>query len=179
MQPKPEIVLSVDPGLTHTGVALFVNIRHRQSRSVPFQIASCKPQKTWLLQLPVKGSWESKCIRMSDLLVETINGNVDGIRLCSIDKCLIESQQFWSASSKSVAATSSGNIFKLSVLCGCFFRALVDRSVDCEFVSPGDWKGQTPKDVIESRVCKICNYSKVQDHVADAIGIGLWYQGVL
>ena len=71
-------------------------------------------------------------------------------------------------------ARESGAIPKLMFLCGM----IVGLKNNVVLLTPNDWKGQLPKDVVNNRLRKI--YSKVDianlDHnIVDAIGIGHYY----
>lgn len=83
------------------------------------------------------------------------------------------------ASAKGIAA-QSGSVYKLAFLVG-YLAADV---YPCEVivVTPQEWKGQLPKDVVQRRIERILGRSKcravgIRSHAWDAVGIGLFALG--
>lgn len=81
-----------------------------------------------------------------------------------------------SGSAAGVAA-QAGSIYKLTFLVGYIAGSLYPCVV--ETVSPMEWKGQLPKDVVARRIQNtlgedVCVELGIKTHAWDAVGIGLW-----
>ena len=94
---------------------------------------------------------------------------------------IIEFPGLWVDAAKSQASAGSGASFKLAYLCGALARDTAERSrAEVMLVSPGDWKGQLKKAVVDERIRRALKRDvDYPDHVSDAVGIGLAMQGVL
>lgn len=149
-----ECLLTIDPGLTGCGWAKF----DVASRELTFSsvIRSAKADDK---------DWIARCQYVADELSKVVNLNADL-------HVVIEMPELWEGDVRSYASTSSGSLFKLAVLCGFLGRTFQGSRIT--FVSPQQWKGQLPKDVVMRRVLKKTGLKKVRDHECDAIGLGLW-----
>jgi hypothetical protein len=81
-------------------------------------------------------------------------------------------------------AASKGSTLKLAFLIGCYAEALRKRKCVVQLITPMDWKGQLPKDVVINRVHRFypkdeCEEIGIKSHAYDAVGIGLWIRGKL
>lgn len=91
----------------------------------------------------------------------------------------IEFPVVWVNSFKSMTSTQKGELFKLSYLCGAL-AAGSGYELCTTLFSVNDWKGQLPKAAVISRIKKQWpELGKIRDHEADAIGMGLAFQGGL
>ena len=86
---------------------------------------------------------------------------------------------------KGQVAASSGALVKLVFLVGSINQALYEtKYISCHQVTPIQWKGQLPKDVAAKRIMRILGDDipdvpgePLNNHVIDAIGIGLYLLG--
>lgn len=74
-------------------------------------------------------------------------------------------------------AAQAGSVYKLTFLVGYLAKAVYPCIV--HVVTPGEWKGQLPKDVVQRRIIKhlgmrTCVKLNIRSHAWDAVGIGLW-----
>jgi hypothetical protein len=81
-------------------------------------------------------------------------------------------------------AASKGSTLKLAFLIGCYAEAFRRRGCVVQLVTPLDWKGQLPKDVVIRRIHRViseedCNAYGIRSHAYDAVGLGLWVRGKL
>lgn len=77
-------------------------------------------------------------------------------------------------------AAQAGAVYKLAFLVGYLAKAVYPCTV--HVVTPGEWKGQLPKDVVQRRITKhlgeeTCRALNIRTHAWDAVGIGLWTSG--
>ena len=160
-------VLAIDPGLGGTGWALWtvesetgsipdgVGVIHGKAKDDTLA-ARCEEIAHRLILTGMETSW------MTPTAV------------------LIELPQHM-ASAAGIAA-QSGGIYKLTFLAGYLARAL--HPAEVFVVTPGEWKGQLPKHVIQSRVERVlgqdmCKTLNIKSHAWDAVGLGLWAMGKL
>lgn len=74
---------------------------------------------------------------------------------------------------------ASGDMQKVCLLVGTFVGYL-HQAKSFTLVTPNEWKGQMPKDVVKRRLIKRFGPGTTQDwerDVWDAVGIGLWKMG--
>lgn len=157
-------LLTVDPGITATGYAFWESI----ARPGPIRPSAFGVQ----LGTSRRRTWEDRagalCAWFSALLQHYKPNYV-----------VIEFPELWSASAKSFASSSTGDLFKLTYLVGGFGEIV--RQVTMRnplLVTPQQWKGQLPKDVVKKRIKEMLQ-TDYPNHTADAVGIGLRIQGKL
>lgn len=150
----------IDPGLGGTGWATFDiedDYRLIDSGVVRFDKNAFK-------------DWTCKCFAIAsaiDLLMMYVKSTV------------IEFPELWT-SAKSMASANRGDLFKLAFLVGAIAEKINHTGYPVALISPADWKGQLPKDIVIKRILKeIPEMKKVRDHEADAIGMGLAEAGKL
>ena len=96
---------------------------------------------------------------------------------------VFEFPELFSGNAKSQASAGRGDLFKLTYLLG----GLADRAREYTgrlpiLMTPQEWKGQLPKDIVIKRIEKAFGpeyASQINDHEGDAIGMGLAAQGRL
>lgn len=79
-------------------------------------------------------------------------------------------------------AAQAGSVYKLAFLVGYIASAF--HKYDVITVTPMEWKGQLPKDVVQRRIIRIlgvrpCVKLNIRSHAWDAVGLGLWALGRL
>lgn len=162
-------VLSVDPGLTGTGYAVW-------SASAELWRLSRKPTRVGVITPPAKLEAMAKL----RYLVERLSGlmaNED------INRVACELPEFWAgAFGRAVAAR--GDLVKLSLVVGAVAALAVERRAVFTTVPVRDWKGNLPKDVVERRIRRrigdgVCEQLGIKSHAWDAVGIGLYVKGML
>ena len=154
-------VLSIDPGSSGTGVALFL----------PKEDA---PVETRVLTIG-SGSWEAKCDSLLELL-RSLEKN--WARQYGEAAVVIEQPQFFDAAGGHMVARR-GDLAKLCIFAGMCYGIFVPRSV---LVPVHLWKGQLPKAVVNQRIVQRLGKDacrKFRTHAWDAVGIGLYVRGDL
>lgn len=78
-------------------------------------------------------------------------------------------------------AAQAGAIYKLTFLVGYLSRAVFPCTVHT--VTVGEWKGQLPKQLVQERIertlgKKVCRELDIKTHAFDAVGIGLYANGI-
>jgi len=166
-----EGVLFVDPGLGGTGYAFFEWIN---TAAKPSKVE--KPSLSGVIKAPRNEAWDNRvwsyCVRFSGILSSL-----------PVKEVVIEFPELFSGSAMSQASAGKGDLFKLTYLIG----GLADRAREYTgrlpiLMIPRDWKGQLPKDVVIKRIGKTYGddyMNQINDHEADAIGMGLSAQGRL
>ena len=91
---------------------------------------------------------------------------------------VFEIPQIWMSSAKSIASAGRGDLFKLTFLIGCMAHVVYQYRYETVMVTPGEWKGQLPKDVVKKRI-KAQFGRSFGDHEADAVGMLLAIQDML
>ena len=170
MYPGARRVISIDPGLGGTGWAYWKT--HKYPAAVGIVRDTAKD--------------ESLAIRCSELAgklkrsIDAVTGQEYSGWHNDETYMFIELPQHM-AHAAGVAA-QAGAIYKLTFLVGYIACAIGQCRVIV--VNPSEWKGQTPKDVIQRRIIRTlgqekCNELGIKTHAWDAVGIGLWAMGRL
>jgi len=159
----------IDPGLTGSGIAYWENLLVASKSESP---VGPTMHGVWM---PKRGvQWRAKfddCLRWIEDWIGMTDPNVI---VC------IEAPELWTGSAKSIASASSGKLLKLAYLVGGMVHVCHQMELECVHLSPGDWKGQLPKEAMKKRVTRLlgCTF---EEHEYDAVGIGLsamgWFDG--
>lgn len=155
MKNKDVYILSIDPSINFCGYAIHKNK----------DLYECK----LLRSLSVHKDFIDKSKYMVNNLKDTVS------KLLALKGKVIiitEIPQYWGVAG--FMARESGAIAKLMFLCGM----IVSISNTVITLTPQDWKGQLPKDVVNNRLRKIyptINIAKLNHNIVDAIGIGNFY----
>lgn len=77
-------------------------------------------------------------------------------------------------------AAQAGSVYKLAFFVGYLAHALNGTRV--HLVTPMEWKGQLPKDVVQRRIIRdlgvnTCTRLNIRSHAWDAVGLGMWANG--
>jgi len=160
-------VAFVDPGLMGTGFAFWDNLLLSSICPSP------SPPTMHGRWMPKRGvQWQAKfddCIRCVE---EWLGMTAPSIIVC------IEAPELWTGSAKSIASAASGKLLKLAYLVGGMVHVCHQMEIECVHLSPGDWKGQLPKEAMQKRVTRMlgCTF---KEHEYDAVGMGLSAMGWL
>lgn len=171
-KPKPFVNLSVDPGLSGTGFAVW-NWTTWKDLEPPLaagildaQLDRKSQQKPWVARAYAVG-------RAFDALLQDLTPVY----------CYVEWPNFRSGAGGHMCA-ARGDLGKLYFVCGVL--AEVCRKHGCHFVPVGvpEWKGQLSKEMVASRVqarigTAACKRLELQTHAWDAVGLGLTVKGYM
>ncbi|MHA1962465.1 MAG: hypothetical protein ACW99U_19865 [Candidatus Thorarchaeota archaeon] len=98
--------------------------------------------------------------------------------LPDLESVWIEDQEMWS-SDKSQKAGRSGSLFKLAYRCGWYAcQCWQSTGIEPQSIKPSVWKGQLSKPALQSRLTEVVGI-EFEDHIADAVGIGMHLIGKL
>ena len=152
-------LITIDPGVGGTGVALWVP-------QDPY------PIKTYLLQPDSAASWTNRVTWIGEGLQDILHNHKP-------KDALIEQPHFL-RSRAGLAAANSGNLVKLSMLAGIVLFICKDYGCDVNTVLPITWKGKRKKEDTQ-RTIKIIlpKLPKKNHNTMDAVGIGLYHKGYI
>ena len=152
--------LYIDPGLGGTGFAFFTK------KGEP-------PHCSGVWQAGRAGTLNERCERITKALASIITH-------WNVERVVIEFPEVYQ-SGVSHAATTKGDLFKLVYLIGGMGQVARDlcEHHDPDLITPRDWKGQLPKDVVIKRIQKKWPDVLLTNHQADAVGMGLAALGEL
>ncbi len=141
--------------------------RERTWKKVP------KPYYCCNLYSSHKGDWE--------LRVQNITAKVKEI-LDEADATHVycEMPEFFNVAGGHLAA-NTGDLGKLTFLVGAYAQAAWSRGAVFVPITPREWKGQTSKEQVIRKIRQVMTLDadiKPVSHSWDAIGIGLWAQGL-
>jgi Holliday junction resolvasome RuvABC endonuclease subunit len=159
-------VLFIDPGIGGTGWALYEFIGGCSSLQAP---------KLWgVIRATQDRFWFDGILEIVDVLEILIDKHCP-------DLLVIEHPEYWPGSATSYASVAGGSLFKLVLLVGQMsYIAAKKCRLQPQFPSPAAWKGQLPKDVVIKRIKdRFPHITRVRNHEADALGMGLAAQGKL
>jgi hypothetical protein len=159
-----EVILTIDPGITGTGVIAWNADKFKNPEKLSFDAA--------LFNASAK-EWEIATQQIANALHRWTQCSLYKVKTIYVEF----PQAFQSALGQ--AAINRGDIFKLVFLIGCIRGVLIFS----EFVPVRviDWKGQLPKEEVERRCKRIIpekDWVKTT-HLWDAVGIGLYLKGKL
>lgn len=160
-------LVTIDPGLSGTGVALFTAKGHLSDWIV---LTTHKSEK----RLP----WWIRAFNLADdveQVLSTVWKMEESFEVVSEFPMKMESMAGIAAQKYSTA--------RLAFLVGATGMLLTASFPGTKFsvVTPQEWKGQLPKKIVEHRIRQRLGsaVTGVQSHAWDAIGIGLWRLGKL
>lgn len=166
LYPGAHRLVTIDPGLGGTGWALWT------SRAMPDAVGVVR-------DVTKDESLANRCAELSGKLLVALEHENRLVHRPDTYVFLEMPQHM--ANVKGIAA-QAGSVYKLTFLVGY----LAARFCKCQVVvvTPGEWKGQLPKDVVQRRVTRILGWDTVEDlniqsHAWDAVGLGLWAMGRL
>lgn len=92
---------------------------------------------------------------------------------------LIEGVYLFGEATRSKAAARRGDLFKLAYIVGAYIQVASNYTTYIQVLNANQWKGQLPDQVIKKRVLKFTGLCFGNQHVPDAIGIGMNHMGKL
>jgi hypothetical protein len=160
-----ETVLTIDPGI-HTGLAMFSMNENKMAPLFVDQFNVTKSAKTPEKQL------DDLILKLEDFFVR--------YRIGKLDNVCIEGVRVWTSSLKSITSASRGNLSLLAYIVGSYYSFIRGKYPEAviQIVDP-NWKGQLPYPVLRSWCARIVGEDYSSDHIAAAVGIGLWKKGFL
>lgn len=155
-------LISIDPGLQGTGIALW----DLAQPPVPVAVT--------VLNRSTKGEWWDRAMLMAQELRGWLEARVPN--WCPADIAVCEFPQYQESAGRSMG-WRTGDLQRLTFLTGVFAQRL--RPAEFYPVEPSGWKGQLPKHVVEMRITEqlgkaTCKRLGIKTHAWDAVGIGLW-----
>ncbi len=155
MKNKLIYTVSIDPSINFCGYAI-----HKDKELIEYK----------LLRSSVK---HINFIEKSKYMINKLKSILDKlVMLKGQIQIITEIPQYWGVAG--FMARESGAISKLMFLCGM----IVSLQENVITLTPNNWKGQLPKDVVNNRLRKIypdINIKELNHNIVDAIGIGHYY----
>jgi len=157
-------IISLDPGITGTGVAVWKRRDWRKTLTNP----------VWCCNMYPKGKGDYVCKTIS-LLIK-IEDLMNAYRVTDL---YCEMPEFFDDAGGHMAA-KKGDLGKLTYFVGAVAGLCYTRGVVFHPIEPSKWKGQTSKEMVIRKIEQILpeiHELNPKSHTYDAIGIGLWAQG--
>lgn len=161
--------LFIDPGLGGTGWAFYSQISVIFPEKHPLKAGVARPKSNAKTALP---------IRAKEILSNLCASLETEHDILLPNQVFIEYPEFWSDSLLSTTAASKGDLIKLTFLSGYLAQYFTRLGAEIVLLTPADWKGQMPKDVMKRRVRRATR-RQYAEHAWDAVGMALSVQGVL
>lgn len=151
-------VATVDPGW-NTAVALFTSAH------------GIHPQTWFFSHKAIKDNIQKMNALADDfaLFLDTLHPR----------KVIFEDVGLWGSDARSMVSAQRGDTFGLAMLIGMYMRECFLRGIPVSTLTPIQWKGNASKDIIRKRVQLRLGADLANEHIYDAVGIGLSVMGVL
>lgn len=94
-------------------------------------------------------------------------------------KVVIENAAFMDGDAKTQMVARSGALVKLAQFIGRMLQLADDHGIKSELLEVAKWKGTLSKEITKRRILKVMPNVNAKSHDWDAIGQGLYYQGIL
>jgi hypothetical protein len=171
--------ISIDPGISGTGIAIWKELDW-EKRKVPVFVKNLYPKNV----RSTKQAWLARVSSIMEQLDGLFNewGPIRGVYSEFPELMEGTRGRAASVSKNNLGYKEPGDILKMLFLVGAIGELC--RIYGCSFTYylPSDWKGNLPKDVVESRVKlripRIVDFD-IASHCWDACGIGLFAKGFL
>jgi len=167
--------ISIDPGVTGTGLAIWDLHPREWKRSVaPVDVRVYTPSKKFKL-------FQDKAKEICDHVYSTCTGHGIGMEGHGGVRMYCEYPEFRNtAAGQAVAAT--GSLSKLSYMCGVLGGLCWYMKTEFIPIPVSRWKGQLPKEIVKKRIIKrlgrtTCRQLNIRTHGWDAVGVGLYAKG--
>ena len=171
-------ILALDPGLTGTGWALFDAQKRILLRTNVFFPQRGEGRGHYLNGLKNGASM------FRSLIIHEIKGKEFQTQV------ILEEPTLWSGSALSMSAGTRGDLHKLSAFFGMLTATAHINMLSARAIPVNQWKGQMSKEAVIHRIKKRYEEHRfhlaegekwvpLQNHSADAIGLGLYVLGVL
>lgn len=158
-----ETVVTIDPGIRGTGLAIW-DLKTWKTATIPLA--------TFVVTPPQEEKW----VQAIGTLYDQIEPIFEEYKVV---KAYCEFPEYFS-SGKGHAATSKGQIYKLSCLVGVFMGIMLAKGCTLIPVQVHAWKGQLSKDAVITRLLKIepkLDDLGINTHAWDAVGIAFSLKG--
>lgn len=153
--------LSIDPG-ENIGLALFKNL---SSEHAPYYTVAIKAKaKDWNVTQQI-------ALHQFKYAIES-----PPIKGCT--NAIIEQPHYMANSAMGQVAASSGALFKLCCIYGAMCYILRSHGYTVTEIPVNIWKGQWKKEHVNARIERLIGIS-YENHIADAVGLGLHFKGLL
>ena len=156
---KKNRLMSIDPSINNLGMAIWdVNE---------------KKLLLWKLLHPEVGQRRNEF----DKSLSMLNQVKQWIQTYAVNRIIMETPEHWVVGG--FQARETGSMTKLAFVCG-MLCSLVNDLQEFKVVTPAEWKGQLPKEVVANRLKDHylplgVNLTEIDANVADAIEIGHFY----
>lgn len=155
---EEESVLTIDPGQGGTGIALWDKLEFDKECALPFLTASFVKKDAHAFY------------QVFEELVKRYN----------VKSAFIENAHYHgSGSAKGQMVAQSGALVVLAKFIGGAEAILWRAGVSVRVVDVMEWKGQLPKEVVNMRILRVWPDCSATNHDWDAVGIGMWAQGMI
>jgi hypothetical protein len=159
MEKKKQRLISIDPSVNNLGIAAW-------------DLGSKKLLMYKLLH-PLKDSKDDEFDKSYSMLCQIKQWK----EVYGVNRIILEVPEHWAVSG--FHARETGSIAKLMFVCG-MIASLVDVVDEFKLVTPRQWKGQLPKEVVANRLKDHylplgVDLASINENVADAIEIGHYY----
>jgi len=153
--------MSIDPGVSGTGVAVWELNDYEEEKELPI--------KTYSFFYKTKNEYMDKL----DLIIFTHN----------IKECICENAAYFQGDVRGQVTATTGKLIKLAQFIGSIEEVCRRQNVKIDLIPVVKWKGQLPKHVTTRKVLEYlldCPYNPKKpshSHVFDAIALGMWKLG--
>jgi hypothetical protein len=155
-------ILSIDPGISGTGFALW-----SENRELPLKVGNVYSRA---------GTWQTRANLLPGKLDEEIGAQP------LLQRVYIEfPQRFNSAVGNAASSGEESDLLKLTYLIGCFGLFFFERRIQTHLIPVNVWKAQLSKEAVIHRIRKRLpdiDTMKPASHTWDAIGLGLYARGL-
>lgn len=156
---KKDRLMSIDPSVNNLGMAIW-DINE-------------KNLLLWKLLHPEVGQRRNEF----DKSLSMLNQVKQWIQTYAVNRIIMETPEHWVVGG--FQARETGSMTKLAFVCG-MLCSLVNELEEFKVVTPAEWKGQLPKEVVANRLKDHyipfgVNLTEIDANVADAIEIGHFY----
>jgi hypothetical protein len=168
-------ILFIDPGVRNLGYAFWEKL---ERRARPMKRKLIVPSKSGRVNAPSRKPW------LDAVLDDQCGWFTSFLAYAQVDSVVIESAEVWSDSAVSMASATQGDLMKLTTLIGVLCHAfLIYNGRKPTLISPREWKGTMPKDVMEQRlrlaISGAGQHRQFSAHEADAVAMGISAQQLL
>lgn len=155
MENKYRFVIGIDPSINYCGFSVFELVDDNY--------------KLVVSKLLEPGRTSKEFTEKSKDIYNTVKSVYSKLSDEGSSIIILEIPQYWALAG--FIARESGSIYKLTFLCGMIYSL-----PNVIVVTPNEYKGQLPKEVVRNRLEKIYPQVKTMNHnVVDAIYLGYWF----
>jgi len=171
---KQKAFLSVDPGLSGWGYAVF-SAEEDDFYEVqpPLEAGSVTPPRK-VNKLPDQQLGKRLGFYWSDLTDRVGNWS----STYDLQGGVLEWPEFFGTSAKGHTAASRGDLTKLVSSASGVVFCLASHGLECQPIGVRKWKGQLSKELVIHRIQKLLPDFKAESHAWDAVGLGLHFKKV-